>query len=290
VILGTEWVASEPFALIKDGVEEIARRVPIAGFRFSYRARPDMARVCLGHRLEEGDAVCGKPVQTGTKTCRPCAIESALFASDLHHAHTRQPSGTLADHLDQPNVLYLAGFGDGSIKVGTSVAHRVETRLLEQGARSARIVASTEDGVTVRVLEDLITETLEIAQTVSVARKLKGLTDPKPDSESTEQLNAFEARTRRFLDDVEGWKPLEESWSNPIVGDRKWRGVFAYPRDLGAGAHDLIAGGAVGRIALLSRPEPGADRFVADLRQLYGVRLERGVFDTPGLAAQHSLF
>jgi hypothetical protein len=29
---------------------------------------------------------------------------------------------------------------------------------------------------------------------------------------------------------------------------------------------------------------------VADLKQLYGLRLERGEFDTPEIAAQHTLF
>lgn len=290
VVLGTEWFESEPYVLVSDGVSAEVDRRPIVGFRLGYRSRPDLPRVCIGHRLAAGDPVCGRSVQEGSRTCRSCAIEAALFASDLHHAHTREPTGALAEHLDQPNVLYVAGFGDGSFKIGTSVADRVETRLLEQGTRLARVIAETGDGVTVRVLEDLITDTLAIPQTVSATRKLRGLTDPRPESELWEQLDELGERARRLLDDVEGWSPLEQSWSNPVMDDGRWHQVFAYPRDLGIGAHDLLAEGACGRMVLARPPNPGADGFVADLRQLYGLRLDRGDFETPELATQHSLF
>ncbi|MFW2382730.1 MAG: DUF2797 domain-containing protein [Acidimicrobiales bacterium] len=289
-ILGTVWAESLPFLLVKEGDAGRATLVPVAEFRFGYRARPDLARVCTGHRLEPGDQVCERRVQEGTRTCRSCAIEAALFASDLHHAHTREPTGGLTDHLNQPNVLYVAGFGDGSIKVGTSVAHRVETRLMEQGARLARIVARATDGVSIRVMEDLVTDTLAIAQTVSIRRKLRGLTEPRPGAELVEMVAGHATRVHRLLHEIEGWEQLDETWSNTVFDDVRWDRVFLYPRDLGVGTHDLVAGGACGRIVRLSRPEAGADQFVADLRQLYGVRLETGVFETPDIAAQHTLF
>jgi hypothetical protein len=290
VILGTLWADSVPFLLVKTAADDHAHCVPVAGFEFRYRARADLPRVCIGHRLEPGDRVCTKAVQVGTRTCRSCAIEAALFASDLHHAHRREPTGALTDHLDQPNVLYVAGFGDGSLKIGTSVAGRLETRLSEQGARFARVVARTHDGVIVRVLEDLVTQTLALSQTVSISRKLKGLIDPRPDSEVAELVDERAAQVEQQLVGVSGWEPAEESWSNPILDNPNWDRTFGYPRNLGVGAHDLVALGACGRIALLSRPDPNADRFGADLKQLYGVWLERGVFDTPDIAAQHTLF
>ncbi len=278
------------FLLAQVGDAAKVDRVPVTGFQFGYRARPDLAKVCLGHRLNRGDQVCSRPVQAGGRLCRSCAIESALFASDLHHAHTRQPTGALSEHLNQPNVLYVAGFGDGSTKIGTSVASRLHTRLMEQGARLARVVASTGDGVRVRVLEDLVTQTLEIAQTVSAARKLRGLTNPRPGTELQDRINGQATQVHQLLDGVQGWERLQESWSNPVLSEAEWDPVFPYPRNLAMGSHNLVADGACGRIVLLRRPEEDADRFVADLKQLYGIRLERGSFETPTLSAQHSLF
>jgi hypothetical protein len=289
-ILGTEWVDGQPFLLSQTGDAPDVVELPVAGFQFSYRARPDLARVCVGHRLATGDQVCSRPVEPGSRVCRSCAIQAALFASDLHHAHTREPSGVLTDHLNQPNVLYLAVFGDGSTKIGTSVAHRVETRLIEQGVRLARILGRTADGVTVRVLEDLVTQTLSIAQTVSVIRKLRGLTDPRSETELASRVEEQAARVHELLAGVEGWERFDHPWSNPVVGDKNWDVVFPYPRDLGVGSHNVVAAGACGRIVLLSRPEEDADRFVADLKQLYGIRLEQGSYQTPAITAQHTLF
>ena len=209
-----------------------------------------------------------------------------MFASDLHHAHTKQPSGALTEHLKQSNLLYLAVFGDGSVKIGTSTAHRVKTRLTEQGARLARIVARTADGVRVRVLEDVITETLGIAQTVGIERKLSGLVQPRPLAELESVVESHMKQVYEALDGLAEWEPVRESWTNPT----QWDGVFRYPNDLSSGTHNLLASGAYGRVVRVSRPEPGADQFVADIKRIFGIRLERGTFQAPPVAAQHSLF
>ena len=286
VVLGIEWVEGQPFLLVRDEDARELRPEPVAGFDLKYRARPDLKRVCLGHRLGMGDPVCTRPVGEGSRTCRSCSIAGAMFASDLHHAHTKQPSGALTEHLKRSNLLYLAVFGDGSVKIGTSTEHRVKTRLTEQGARLARIVARTADGVRVRVLEDVITETLGIAQTVGIERKLSGLIRPRPTAELEAMVDSLMEQVHRELDGLAEWEPQQEAWSNPT----QWNGVFRYPNDLAAGTHNLVASGAYGRVVRVSRPEPGADQFVVDIKRLFGIRLERGTFQAPEVTAQHSLF
>ncbi len=288
VVLGVEWVEGQPFLLTTEGDDNLLRPAPIAGFDLHYRALLDRPRVCLGHSPSIGDDVCDKPVPAGSRTCQRCSIKAAMHASDLHHAHTKPGSGALTGHLDQPNLLYLAAFGDGSIKIGTSTAHRIHTRLLEQGAMQARIVGATEDGIRIRVLEDVVTETLGIAQTVGIGRKIAGLANPRP-AEFLETLLADnEEKVHGTLENMAKWERRSDPWVNPAGNE--WDTVFSYPNDLGAGAHQLVASGAYGRIVQVHRPVEGADRFVADIKRLFGIRLERGTFQTPDVAAQHSLF
>ena len=286
VVLGIEWVEGQPFLLVRDDDATEVRPEPVAGFDLSYRARTDLKRVCVGHRLGIGDPVCTRPVAEGSRTCRSCSIAGAMFASDLHHAHTKQPSGALTEHLKQSNLLYLAVFGDGSIKIGTSTEHRVKTRLTEQGARLARVVARTANGVRVRVLEDVVTDTLGIAQTVGIERKLSGLVQPRPTAELESIVDGQMELVHDALDGLAEWEPRQESWSNPAV----WDGLFRYPNDLASGTHNLVASGAYGRVVRISRPESGADQFVADIKRIFGIRLERGTFEAPPVTAQHSLF
>ena len=250
VVLGIEWVEGQPFLLVHDEDAREVKPEPVAGFDLHYRARTDLKRVCVGHRLGIGDPVCTRPVADGSRTCRSCSIAGAMFASDLHHAHTKQPSGALTEHLKQSNLLYLAVFGDGSVKIGTSTAHRVKTRLTEQGARLARIVARTADGVRVRVLEDVITETLGIAQTVGIERKLSGLVQPRPLAELESVVESHMKQVHEALDGLAEWEPVRESWTNPT----QWDGVFRYPNDLSSGTHNLLASGAYGRVTVGELP------------------------------------
>ena len=117
-------------------------------------------------------------------TCDRCTANDATFASQLHHAHTRgrgEIDAAVRSHLEKPNVLYLAGFRDGSIKVGTSTKPRLQTRLAEQGAWRAVIAADAADGFAVRTLEDRVTSEIGLPQSVAIGRKLNGLERPKTD-------------------------------------------------------------------------------------------------------------
>ena len=188
VILGVSWVDDHPLVRVRDQHTIASELVPLIGLDLCHRALADSPRICIGHKpLRSGGASyvdCRQAPQPGGRTCRSCAVAEATFASNLHHAHTKESIGVdpdIAAHLRQPNLLYLAAFRDGSTKVGTSTEKRLHTRLAEQGAWVARVVAWTPDGITVRLLEDLVTKRLELPQAVSASRKLGGLTQPVPE-------------------------------------------------------------------------------------------------------------
>ena len=85
-------------------------------------------------------------------------------------------------HNQKPHILYLAHFGKGVIKVGISYAARGNSRLLEQGARSALILGVFPTALVAREHEARIAALPGIAETVQLRKKialLAGIYDEK---------------------------------------------------------------------------------------------------------------
>lgn len=230
----------------------------------------------------------------GQRKCTRCSIADSTFASNLHHAHTRDRATldpAFLVHLAKPNVLYLAAFRDGSIKIGTSAATRGGHRLAEQGAWRARFVAESTDGYAVRQVEDRITVELGLPQAISTKRKLDGMVHPMPDERLDEQLLGHTHEVHELLEVMADSRlsPANTAWVHPYADHAAWGRVHRYPLELAAGSHDLEVVAALGRFVAVQRPGFG-DLFVADLQQLYGIELELGDFPSDELAVQDSLF
>lgn len=75
----------------------------------------------------------------------------------------------------EPHILYLAYFGEGIIKVGISHAARGNSRLLEQGARSALILDTFPTAHIARQYEAKIAALKGIAETVLIRKKIEAL-------------------------------------------------------------------------------------------------------------------
>lgn len=271
--------------------------VDAAGFRLHYRVDEPPIWHCPGRvpfRAGRGDYVdCLKRPQPGGRTCVDCAVAEATLAGSLHHAHVRDADelDTAVDtHLRQPNVLYLAVFGDGSVKVGTSTAGRTTKRLLEQGALAAAVVAKTDDGIVVRKIEDLVTEQLGIPQSVGVARKLKGLVSPMTRERLADRLDTATEQVHELLDRhaPTGVTPTLEPWLNAARDRLQEEKLFRYPADLRRDAHRLTIEDMVGRLAVVSGT--GGDRFVIDIGRIFGLELEIGDYDPVEVAVQDTLF
>ena len=217
------------------------------------------------------------------------------MASQLHHAHTLgtgEIDPAIRLHLDNPNVTYLAAFRDGSVKVGTSRATRLETRLLEQGAWTARVVAHGSDGLAVRILEDEASGELGLSQSVTVKRKLDGLASPQPDEFLDRELTSWVYGVHRIISDLNDARltAANEQWDNPLRSSAQWNRVHKYPRRLDSGAHDLALLDACGR-AVRVRRTGGSDDFVVDIGQLFGRELVISNEIVPDeLTVQDSLF
>ncbi len=284
--------------------------VPMIGTELNYRVEPDGPRHCIGHhspRKNKGQYVdCLNAPQPNERTCVSCAVADAEFASNLHHAHTRDRDAldrSVVDHLEQSNILYLAAFRDGSVKIGTSTATRKMKRLAEQGAWHAVEVATVTNGFVVRQLEDLITEKLEIPQSVAIKRKLHGMANPLSPDQLAAKIDPLVERVHEVIsaaDRLPGTPDLaaDESdtvelstdrWEFPDAGSSIWDGLHSYPARLDRGSHHLEVLQICGRLAVMARPG-SADRFVADVGQLYGIQLDLGQYEPDQLAIQDSLF
>ena len=75
----------------------------------------------------------------------------------------------------QPHILYLAHFGKGIVKVGISHAARGNSRLLEQGARSAIILEEFSSAHIARQYEAKIASIEGIAETLLLQKKISAL-------------------------------------------------------------------------------------------------------------------
>jgi len=293
------WSDGEPYIRVRRngcGSELLSTR----GLALSYAIGGDgPTRRCVGHKpLRDPDTPwidCDNSPLPGSRTCDRCTAVDATFASQLHHAHTRG-SGEIdiavRTHLEKPNVSYLAAFRDGSVKIGTSTAPRLEVRLQEQGAWIARIVANAANGYAVRTLEDLVTSELGLPQSVTVNRKLRGLTSPVSNDALDTRLSQWADGVHRLITELDDDRlsPANVSWSNPCRRDDAWDRVHPYAQRLDRGAHSFTVERACGRAFLVRRPMSD-DRFVVDIGQLFGVEIELADDVVPDeLTVQDSLF
>lgn len=297
-LLAMSWASGKPeVRLRRNGAG--SELVALNTIALRYAITEATSRCCIGHSPFRDTTVawvdCNRSPIDGSLTCDRCTANNATFASQLHHAHTKgrgELDEAILQHLEQPNNVYLAAFRDGSIKVGTSTKARLQTRLDEQGAWVAQVVAATTDGFVVRLLEDRITTELGLPQSVSVRRKLDGLIAPRPDDRLRTELSRWSTRVHELVTEQADPRvsPTSDGWVSSVSTDPTWAGVHPYPLRLDSGSHNLEFITASGRVAMAQRPG-SPDLFVCDLRQLFGITLELVDDVVPDeLAVQDSLF
>lgn len=190
-------------------------RVPLKGFRMSIDW--SLERYCTGYfRIgTEGfarrDCVARTQVLRGSQCARCGARDQSRL---LHH-------GSLSDagvtkYLEAAHFLYVAAFGDGSLKAGTVHSGRFPTRLLEQGACYARLIAK-DDGLGIRRLESMISLDLGLRQRVGVKAKLDALSLGLSNNAIESSLSEWIIRAGGGVTAAlqrNGSEAMDESWEN----------------------------------------------------------------------------
>lgn len=297
VLISLHWQDSDPVFRTRIDNQQGTVTESALNYPLLYRVTSESKKFCLGHtamtKTGSSYEICLEKPQQGRK-CSKCFNADARYAANLHQSHKKKIDEVpqeFRSHMDQPNLLYLACFADGSLKVGTTTLKRKERRLREQGALWASIVARTPNGYAVRVLEDLVTEQLSIRQAVSTKKKVAGLANPLNENDAREKLGKVLQQVETLLLDTQDleYEILGTDWENEALKNSIWKNVHQYPRDLTEGAHSLKIVDVIGRVGALS-PANSKDVFVADLDPLFGVEIEIGEFPTEDLLVQDALF
>lgn len=113
--------------------------------------------------------------------CQACQKRTGFNPAFYHATSVSQQQE--ARNL-QPHILYLAYFSPDTIKVGISLATRGNSRLLEQGARSAIILDTFSSAHIARQYEAKIASLEGFVETVLLRKKVSVLETPYTDAQA----------------------------------------------------------------------------------------------------------
>ncbi|WP_084727930.1 DUF2797 domain-containing protein [Rhodococcoides yunnanense] len=188
----------------------------------------------------------------------------------------------------QPHWLYIATFANGVHKVGTAADTRKWGRLAEQGAMCAQYVAWATDGKVIRVLEDRVTEQLQVRQAVRSSAKAAALALPV----DTARLDSATAVLAQRVRDILGpgddsFRVVDEAWRVAGFRDLASGNRVAYPNDMTSGTHGFTVKACFGQAAVV---DIDGESYVVDLHELKGRRVRFGDYCSALPAVQSALF
>ncbi|UCE09517.1 MAG: DUF2797 domain-containing protein [Candidatus Thorarchaeota archaeon] len=136
-------------------------------------------RLCVGYRDSDGRLVeCPERstiLRHGTR-CGPCS------AMDNYDACMRCDGKDCTASAERRRAckeseyaVYLALFGESTVKVGVSTLRRVQIRWIEQGADYGVVLSVIKDGQEARRLESLLDKLSSVVKQVRSSRKVSGL-------------------------------------------------------------------------------------------------------------------
>lgn len=126
----------------------------------------------------------------------PACQKRTGFNPAFYHAKSVSPQQEVRNQ--QPHFLYLAYFADDIVKVGISHAARGNSRLLEQGARSALVLDTFPSAHIARHYEAQIAALPGICETVQVQKKIATLSQPHDATAAEKKLH----ETRTHLEEL----------------------------------------------------------------------------------------
>jgi len=148
--LGYGWDDEVPFLRVRNLHDDAVRTLPMAG---SVRLSVIGERRCTGYYDGAAGHPCpeGARLRTGTM-CAACQQRDAFRPCMMCDGSRCPPlSASMRRYCRQDHHLYLACFGDETLKVGTASHPRRRRRVVEQGPLAAARVARAEGPVIKRM-------------------------------------------------------------------------------------------------------------------------------------------
>lgn len=214
LVVGYSWGEEGLSLEIRPWPEGEVRLLPLSG-RFRFRKTGE--RRCIGwHDFEHHLRMPCPDKAVPEKSSCPACFEREGFGpwlrSDGYDLPNLKPS--VQRYIEQPHYLYLACFGDPTVKVGMAGEQRRYKRLWEQGPLAAAYVAYAPDAVTIRRIEVQVSH-LGYVESLRRSRKLELLTSGMNEAAARGRvMEAFKdvrARLpeefRRHLFDEPRWAP-----------------------------------------------------------------------------------
>ncbi|WP_308115280.1 MULTISPECIES: DUF2797 domain-containing protein [unclassified Rhodococcus (in: high G+C Gram-positive bacteria)] len=265
--------------------------VELRGARIGFESLGD-GRWCTGRVAfsPKGSEYVPCPTQSPAEVGAQCEVcESKDPFRFVHTVHRGGfVSRDLEAHVMQPHWLYIATFANGVHKVGTAANTRKWGRLAEQGAICAQYVAWATDGKVIRVLEDKVTEVLQVRQSVRSSAKAAALALPVDTARLDAATAALAGRVRDILgpgDD--SFHTVDEAWRVAGFRDLASGNRVAYPSRLDSGTHGFTVDACIGQTAVV---DIDGESYVVDLHELTGRRVRFGDYDSTLPAVQSALF
>lgn len=227
-------------------------------------------RYCIGwHDIANGEShTCPEAnfIDAKYEQCPACQKRTG-FNPAFYHT-TSVSSQQEARNLE-PHILYLAYFGNDIIKVGISHAARGNSRLLEQGARSALILNSFPTAHIARQYEAKIAALESIVETVLIRKKIEVLSLPYKQADA-------EAKLKNTLSRIEAEIKTSFSGTTILHLDTKFfpSGTPALDSAYESTPHDLISGKVSGMLGSLLFCEQQDAQLFLPLKKYVGYRVE----------------
>lgn len=193
VLAGHGFDEEGPYLLINDIDEATQHRFSVRGRTFTLRQLPQ--RYCVGRfdLLTHRKSVCPLSIEllpTEKDDMCPACKEATGFNPSFYYAETISPQQRA--YNETPHYVYLAYFSSQHIKAGISSETRGIERLLEQGARAARIVGRFPNADEARRLEAALCSQPQIFETMRASLKARLLAEEPYNPEAA--CNTLDAR------------------------------------------------------------------------------------------------
>ena len=207
VLAGHGFDESGPYLLVNYADAGIQHRFSVLGRTFSLRRLP--RRRCVGRFNLESLAKSTCPLNVellpdAKDTMCPACIEATSFNPSFYYADfisAQQRAYNLTPHF-----TYLAYFSPQHVKAGISSETRGIERLLEQGARAARIVGRFSCADDARELEAALCAQPGIVETMRASLKTRLLVEARYDF--AEAKTVLDATVRQV--GIEGAEPAQD--------------------------------------------------------------------------------
>lgn len=267
VLSGYGYDEDGPYLRLNDRTAGAIARFAVRGRTFSLRRLP--TRRCVGRfdLATFSESVCPLDVELpadSKDTMCPACAEATGFNPSFYYADFVSPQQRAYNQT--PHFVYLAFFSPRHIKAGISSETRGIERLLEQGARAARVVGRFANADDARALEAALCAQPGVLETMRASLKARLLCEERYDpAEAVRALDEAAARLAAVGEvAAAGFTPEEaRDLSSYYFG-----GPSPDVRDmqLAEGPDDMCGGRCVGMVGSALVFEQGGLFFVAPVK------------------------